>query len=134
MSSQIKPGLVLRHGIHAEGSCFNKVMPCVPGRGHIRAIRPRRERGDVAVTRSYLGQVSGPAVLIGHCCGGANIVAAADDRVAGLVYIATPARAPVTSYSLKNKFPKTAPSATLRSPTDASDCGVPSRVLARWRI
>jgi predicted alpha/beta hydrolase family esterase len=42
------------------------------------------------VTRSYLGQVSGPAVLVGHCCGGANNVAAADDRVAGLVYIAAP--------------------------------------------
>jgi hypothetical protein len=34
MSSQTKPGLVLCHGIHADGSCFNKVMPCVPGAGH----------------------------------------------------------------------------------------------------
>ena len=65
---------------------------------------------DVALTRSYLGQVSSPAILIGHSYGGSVITAAGtDDRVAGLVYIsALGPDADETSQSLQDKFPKTA--------------------------
>ena len=45
--------------------------------------------GDVAAVRRALGQVSSPAILVGHSYGGTVITAAGtDDRVAGLVYIA----------------------------------------------
>jgi pimeloyl-ACP methyl ester carboxylesterase len=46
----------------------------------------RANGGDVTATRSDLGQVSRPAILIGHSGGGVIT----DDRVAGLVYIAAP--------------------------------------------
>jgi hypothetical protein len=34
MTSQGKPGIVLVHGIWADGSCFNKVIPALRADGH----------------------------------------------------------------------------------------------------
>jgi pimeloyl-ACP methyl ester carboxylesterase len=65
--------------------------------------------GDVATAIRTIGRVSGPVLLVGHSYGGTVITAAgADDRVAGLVYIA--ALAPdetETSQSLQDQFPTT---------------------------
>ena len=65
--------------------------------------------GDVAAVTRALGRVASPAILVGHSYGGTVITAAgADDRVAGLVYIA--ALAPdesETSQSLQEQFPVT---------------------------
>ena len=115
MSSQPKPSLVFCHGILADGSCFNKVMPAFQAEGYevISAQYPLDSNvEDVAATRYYLNQVSSPAILIGHSYGGAVITGAdTDDRVAGLVYIAAIAPDPddgETSQSLQDKFPKTA--------------------------
>ena len=84
---------------------------------------------DVAATRTYLGQVSSQAVLIGHSYGGANIAAGADDRVAGVAYIATlGSDAGETSESLKEKFPKAALRQTRGHRRTHLDCGVPRRV------
>jgi pimeloyl-ACP methyl ester carboxylesterase len=113
MSSQTKPSLVFCHGILADGSCFNKVMPAFQAEGHevISAQYPLDDNvEDVAATRYYLNQVSSPAILIGHSYGGSVITAAGtDDRVVGLVYIAAVAPdADETTGSLIAKFPETA--------------------------
>jgi pimeloyl-ACP methyl ester carboxylesterase len=108
-----KPSLVFSHGILADGSCFNKVMPTFQAEGH-EVISAQygldTNVADVEATRYYLGQVSSPAILIGHSYGGAVITAAGtDDRVVGLVYIAAVAPdADETTQSLIDKFPATA--------------------------
>jgi pimeloyl-ACP methyl ester carboxylesterase len=108
-----KPSLVFCHGILADGSCFSKVMPTFQAEGH-EVISAQygldNNVADVAATQYYLGQVSSPAILIGHSYGGAVITAAGtDDRVTGLVYIAAVAPdADETTQSLISKFPETA--------------------------
>jgi pimeloyl-ACP methyl ester carboxylesterase len=112
MSSPAKPSLVFCHGILADGSCFNKVMPTFQAEGH-EVISAQygldSNEADVAATRAYLGQVSSPAILIGHSYGGAVITAAGiDDRVVGLVYISAIAPdSDETSQSQQEKFPAT---------------------------
>jgi len=113
MSTQTKPSLVFCHGILADGSCFNKVMPAFQAEGYevISAQYPLDDNvEDVAAARYYLNQVSSPAILIGHSYGGAVITGAGiDDRVVGLVYIAAVAPdADETTGSLIAKFPETA--------------------------
>src|SRR5262249_24501565 len=92
MSTKIKPSLVFCHGIWADGSCFNKVIPTLQAEGYeVMAAQyclDTRE-GDVAAVKRTLGRVSNPAILVGHSYGGAVITAAGiDERVIGLVYIA----------------------------------------------
>jgi pimeloyl-ACP methyl ester carboxylesterase len=112
MSPQTKPSIVFCHGIFADGSCYNKLIPALRADGH-EVISAQygldTNEADVAATRSYLGRVTMPAILVGHSYGGSVITAAGtDDRVAGLVYIA--ALAPdetETSQSEQEKFPQT---------------------------
>ena len=107
-----KPSIVFVHGLWADGSCFNKVIPTLQAEGH-EVIASQHSldsvKGDVAAVKAALGRVSSPAILVGHSYGGTVITAAGtDDRVLGLVYIA--ALAPdgdETSQSLIDKFPKT---------------------------
>src|ERR1700751_3834261 len=108
-----KKSIVFCHGIWADGSCFNKMIPALQAEGHeVLAAQYGldTQEGDVAAVKRTLGRVSSPAILVGHSYGGAVITAAGtDDRVAGLVYIA--ALAPdenETSQSLIHKFPATA--------------------------
>jgi pimeloyl-ACP methyl ester carboxylesterase len=107
-----KPSIVFCHGIFADGSCYNKLIPALRAEGH-EVISAQynldTNEADVAATRSYLGRVTSPAILVGHSYGGSVITAAGtDDRVAGLVYIAALAPdADETSQSLQDKFPKT---------------------------
>jgi pimeloyl-ACP methyl ester carboxylesterase len=112
MSKQTKPSVVFAHGLWADGSCFSKVIPQLQADGHeVVAAQNNLDtlEGDVATVIRALGRVSSPAILVGHSYGGTVITAAgADNRVAGLVYIA--ALAPdddETSQSLINKFPTT---------------------------
>jgi len=112
MSKQTKPSVVFAHGLWADGSCFSKVIPQLQADGHeVVAAQNSLDtlEGDVAAVLRALGRVSSPAILVGHSYGGTVITAAgADNRVAGLVYIA--ALAPdddETSQSLINKFPTT---------------------------
>jgi pimeloyl-ACP methyl ester carboxylesterase len=112
MSMQAKPSIVFAHGLWADGSCFNKVIPTLQAEGH-QVVSAQNSldtlKGDVSTVRRALGRVSSPAILVGHSYGGTVITAAGtDDRVAGLVYIA--ALAPdetETSQTLQDKFPKT---------------------------
>ena len=91
-SVQTKPSIVFCHGIWADGSCFNKVIPTLQAEGYeVMAAQYGldTQAADVAAVKRTLGRVSSPALLVGHSYGGAVITAAGtDDRVTGLVYIA----------------------------------------------
>src|SRR5437899_10868961 len=112
MSTQNKPSSVFCHGIWADGSCFNKVIPTLQEEGHeVIAAQYGLDtlEGDVATVRHTLGRVSSPAILVGHSYGGTVITAAGtDDRVAGLVYVAALAPdAGETSQSQQDQFATT---------------------------
>jgi len=108
--TKTKKSIVFCHGIWADGSCFNKVIPALQAEGfEVMSAQYGLDtnEGDVAAVKRTLGRVSSPAILVGHSYGGSVITAAGtDERVAGLVYIA--ALAPddsETSQSLLDKFP-----------------------------
>jgi pimeloyl-ACP methyl ester carboxylesterase len=111
--SKKKPSIVFCHGIWADGSCFNKLIPTLQAEGYeVIAAQYGLDSlaEDVAAVKRTLGRVSTPAILVGHSYGGSVITAAgADDRVIGLVYIAALGPdADETSQSLQDNFPKTA--------------------------
>ena len=112
MSKQSKPSIVLAHGIWADGTCFQKLIPTLRAEGHeVMAAQYGLDtlKGDVDATIRTFGRVSGPIVLVGHSYGGTVIThAGVDPRVAALVYIA--ALGPdetETSQSEQEKFPTT---------------------------
>ena len=112
MKTQTKPSIVFCHGIWADGSCFNKVIPALQAEGYeVIAAQYGLDtpEEDVATVKRTLGRVSSPAILVGHSYGGSVITAAGtDERVAGLVYIAALAPdADETSQSQQAKFPVT---------------------------
>ena len=107
-----KPSIVFAHGIWADGSCFQKLIPTLRAEGHeVMAAQYGLDtlKGDVDATIRTFGRVSGPIVLVGHSYGGTVIThAGMDPRVAALVYIA--ALGPdetETSQGQQDKFPKT---------------------------
>src|SRR5882672_11146686 len=110
--TQPKPSIVFCHGIWADGSCFNKVIPTLQADGHqVVAAQYGLDTlaGDVAAVKRTLGRVGRPAILVGHSYGGSVITAGGtDDRVAALIYIAALAPdADETSQSQQAKFPVT---------------------------
>jgi pimeloyl-ACP methyl ester carboxylesterase len=113
MSDSAKPSIVFCHGIWADGSCFNKMIPSLQAQGYevISAQYALNTNvDDVATVTAALGRVKSPAILVGHSYGGSVITAAGtDDRVVGLVYIAAFAPdANETSQDQINKFPAAA--------------------------
>src|SRR6202045_3859075 len=105
-----KPSIVFCHGIWADGSCFNKVIPALQADGHdVIAVQYGLDTfaEDVAAVKRTLRRVSSPAILVGHSYGGATITAPGmDDRGIGLVLIA--AGAPDTGETVQsqlNKYP-----------------------------
>jgi pimeloyl-ACP methyl ester carboxylesterase len=108
----MKPSIVFSHGIWADGSCFQKLIPSLRAEGHqVIAAQYGLDtlKGDVDATIRSFGRVSGPIVLVGHSYGGTVIThAGVDRRVAALVYIA--ALGPdetETSQGQQDKFPQT---------------------------
>ncbi|HEX3408371.1 MAG TPA: alpha/beta hydrolase, partial [Caulobacteraceae bacterium] len=107
-----QPSIVFAHGLWADGSCFQKLIPSLQADGH-EVICSQHGldslKGDVEAVARCFGRVSGPVVLVGHSYGGTLIThAGTDERVAALVYIS--ALAPdetETSQSLLDKFPVT---------------------------
>jgi pimeloyl-ACP methyl ester carboxylesterase len=112
LSPAPKPSIVFAHGIWADGSCFNKVIPPLQAEGYeVMAAQYGLDThlADVTAVIRMLRRVNAPTILVGHSYGGSVITAAGtDDRVAGLVYIA--ALAPdedETSQSQQDHFPVT---------------------------
>jgi pimeloyl-ACP methyl ester carboxylesterase len=111
-SKETKPSIVFCHGIWADGSCFQKLIPALRAEGHqVMAAQYGLDtlKGDVDATIRTFGRVSGPIVLVGHSYGGTVIThAGVDPRVAALVYIA--ALGPdetETPQGQLDKFPRT---------------------------
>ncbi|MGW0771449.1 alpha/beta fold hydrolase [Streptomyces sp. NPDC002676] len=107
-----KPSVVFAHGLWADGSCFNKLIPTLQAEGHeVFASQHGLNslESDVACVNFTLNHVPGPIVLVGHSYGGTLITKAGiHDRVGALVYIA--ALAPdedETSQEQLDKFPRT---------------------------
>jgi pimeloyl-ACP methyl ester carboxylesterase len=113
MSELAKPGIILVHGLWADASSFNRMIPVLQQEGY-EVFAPQfgldTLAGDVDAVKRALGRVRSPIILVGHSYGGTLVTAAGvDDRVAGLVYIAGLAPdADETSQSLQDKFPITA--------------------------
>jgi pimeloyl-ACP methyl ester carboxylesterase len=107
-----QPSIVFAHGLWADGSCFQKLVPVLQKDGHeVMCSQHGLDslKGDVQCVTRCFGRVKGPIVLVGHSYGGTLIThAGMDERVAALVYIA--ALAPdesETSQNQQQKFPVT---------------------------
>ena len=88
-----KPTIVLVHGAWADASSWTPEIERLQAAGYTVDAPPNPLRGldyDSAYIASYLKQISGPVILVGHSYGGAVITNAAvgDPNVKALVYIA----------------------------------------------
>ncbi|KIQ66401.1 hydrolase [Kitasatospora griseola] len=107
-----RASIVFAHGLWADGSCFNKLIPALQAEGHVVSSSQHgldSLESDVACVTRSIDYVPGPVVLVGHSYGGTLITkAGVHDRVGALVYIA--ALGPdedETSQEQQNKFPRT---------------------------
>ena len=88
-----QPTVVLVHGAWADGSSWNEVIERLQSEG-IQVTAPANPlRGisiDSTYIASYLEQIPGPVLAVGHSYGGAVITNAATNanNVIGLVYVA----------------------------------------------
>ena len=88
-----RPTVVLVHGAFADGSSWNGVIERLQAEG-VRVTAPvnplRGISHDSAYIKSFLEQIPGPVILVGHSYGGAVITNAATDadNVVGRVYVA----------------------------------------------
>src|SRR5205823_8474124 len=107
-----KKSILFCHGIWADGSCFNKVIPTLQAEGYeVMSAQYGLDtnESDVATVKRTLGRISSPAILVGHSYGGSVITAAGtNDRIAGLVYIAALAPMPTKlRRASRRSFPVT---------------------------
>ena len=85
--------VVLVHGAFADASSWNGVVPLLQGAG-VQVTAPTNPlRGiahDAAYIASFLNQIAGPVLAVGHSYGGAIITNAVTHapNVVGLVYVA----------------------------------------------
>src|ERR1700745_2173749 len=108
-----KPAIVFPHGIWADGSCFQKLIPTLQAEGHdVIAAQYGLDtlKADVDASIAAIERVApGPVVLVGHSYGCTVITkAGVHARVAALVYIcALGPDETETSASIQAKFPTT---------------------------
>ncbi len=115
--------IVLVHGLYADGSSWEKVIPLLQAKGyHVTSVQNPTTSfdADVDAVKRALAQQDGPTLLVAHSYGGMVITQAGDDpKVSGLVYIA--ARAPDAGEdypALTRKFPAAPASAGLQWSAD----------------
>jgi len=84
--------VVIVNGAFADGSGWRQVSDLLTARGyHVSVVQEPLTSlaDDVAATRRVLALQDGPTILVGHSYGGMVISdAGADEKVAGLVYVA----------------------------------------------
>ena len=100
--------IVLVHGLWADGSSWNKVIPILQNAGHrvIAVQLPAHSLADdVETIKRAIELVGGPTLLVAHSYGGFEITNAAynNQNVTGLVYVA--AFAPDEGESAVNFVP-----------------------------
>jgi pimeloyl-ACP methyl ester carboxylesterase len=88
-----KSTIVLVHGAFADGSSWNGVIQRLKQEGYNVIAPPNPLRGlltDAAYISSFIDQIEGPILLVGHSYGGAVITNAAvkAKNVLGLVFVA----------------------------------------------
>ncbi|PWN59882.1 alpha/beta hydrolase [Chryseobacterium viscerum] len=87
-----KANIVFVHGLWADGSGWNALIPTLLEEGHqvISVQNPLTTiEDDVMATQKALARLEGVTVLVGHSWGGAVITAAGnDEKVKSLVYVA----------------------------------------------
>ena len=80
------PTIVLVHGGFADASSWNDVVPRLQREGYTVVAPANPLRGlaaDSAYIASFLRQIEGPVLLVGHSYGGAVITNAAADAAQG---------------------------------------------------
>lgn len=106
----VAPTVVLVHGAFADASSWSGVHAALKADGVTVLAPPNPLRGlayDAAYLASFVAQIDGPVVLVGHSYGGAVItVAGTADNVVGLVYVAAYALEEGESLGeLQGRFP-----------------------------
>lgn len=108
MSKQTKPSIVFAHGLWADGSCFQKLIPTLQTEGH-EVICSQHGldslKSDVDCVTRCFGRVSGAVVLVGHSYGGTLI---------------THLTRPKPRKASSRNSPSRTSSLTSKSPTDGS--------------
>ena len=91
-STSTKPTIVFVHGLWADGTCWNKVIPSLLEQGFnvISVQNPTTSlEDDVAATKRAIKLAGGDVILVSHSWGGFVITNAGDDpHVKALVYVA----------------------------------------------
>lgn len=91
-STSMKPTIIFVHGLWADGSCWNKVIPSLLEKGFnvISVQNPTTTlEDDVAATKRAIKLAGDDVILVGHSWGGFVITEAGDDpHVKALVYVA----------------------------------------------
>jgi pimeloyl-ACP methyl ester carboxylesterase len=115
-----KPTIVLVHGAWADASSWTPVIERLQAAGYPVVAPPNPLQGltyDSKYIASYLKQIKGPVILVGHSYGGAVITDAAvgDANVKALVYIAgwAPAKGESLLSLISSKLGQQIPSLTL---------------------
>ena len=84
MPKRSKPSIVFAHGLWADGSCFQKLIPTLQAEGHeVMASQHGLDslKSDVDCVTRCFGRVNGPVVLVGHSYGGTLNHACGDGRI-----------------------------------------------------
>ncbi|PYY52304.1 alpha/beta hydrolase [Curtobacterium sp. MCSS17_011] len=86
------PTIVLVHGAFADAGSWAPVTKLLFDQGHKVLVPPvfnRSLSGDAAYIKSFVEQIDGPVLLVGHSYGGAVLtVAGVAENVVGLVFVA----------------------------------------------
>src|SRR5277367_1957380 len=92
-STMTAPTVVLVHGAFADASSWSGVINELQGAGVSVAAPPNQLRAipsDAAYLTSFVNQIGGPTILVGHSYAGALITQSGTDArdVVGLVFVA----------------------------------------------